>query len=92
MATRIVSVSDLKARLSALLAQLQAEGVPVYVIQHGKPKAVLVKYEEYEALLEKVEDLEDVVAMRGALSSPEEDALSREVYERRRETRLRSKA
>ena len=66
--------------------------MPVYVIQHGKPKAVLVKYEEYEALLEKVEDLEDMVAMREALSSPEEEALSLEKYERRRETRLRSKA
>ncbi len=92
MATRIVSVSDLKARLSALLTQLEAEGAPVYVIQHGKPKAVLVKYEEYEALLEKVEDLEDMVAMREAISSPEEEAVSLEEYERRRETRLRSKA
>ena len=47
MATKIINVSDLKARLARLLAELDEDGVPFYVIQHGKPKAVLVRYDEY---------------------------------------------
>ena len=81
MPTKIVNVSELKANLAALMAALDAQGVPVYVTQHGKPRAVLVKYEEYEELLERLDDLEDVVAMHQAASSPEEEAVSLAAYE-----------
>ena len=87
MATKIVSVSELKVKLASLMAQLEVAGVPVYVTQHGKPKAVLVKYEDYEALLEKLDDLEDILAMKQALSSPEVEAMSLEDYERQRTCR-----
>lgn len=89
MATKIVNVSELKAKLASLITQLEAQGVPVYVTQHGKPKAVLVKYEDYEALLEKVDDLEDILAMKQALSSPREEAMSLEDYERQRTVQVR---
>ena len=88
MATRIVSVSELKIKLASLMAQLEVEGVPVYVTQHGKPRAVLVKYADYEALLEKLDDLEDILAMKQALSSPEEEAMSLPDYERQRTSQL----
>ncbi len=86
MPTKIVNVSELKANLAALMTALDAHGVPVYVTQHGKPRAVLVKYEEYEALLERLDDLEDIVAMQQALSSPEEEAVSLAAYEPQRAT------
>ena len=89
MATKIVNVSELKTKLASLLIQLEADGVSLYVTQHGKPKAVLVKYEEYEALLRKVEDLEDLVAMHLALSSPQEEAISLKDYELQRTRQLR---
>ena len=88
MATKIVTVSELKANLARVVAQLEARGVPVYVTRHGKPKAVLVKYEEYEALLEKLDDLEDALAMQRALSSPQEEALSLDEYERQRSAQV----
>ena len=88
MATKIVNVSQLKANLAAVLAALDEQGVPVYVTQHGKPRAVLVKYEEYEALLEKLDDLEDIVAMQQALSSPEEEAVGLAAYELQRAATL----
>ena len=84
MPTKIVNVSELKANLAALMAALDGQGVPIYVTQHGKPRAVLVKYEEYEALLEKLDDLEDIVAMHQALSSSEEEAVSLAAYELQR--------
>jgi len=88
MATRIVTVSELKVRLGALMAELEGQGIPFYVTQHGKPKAVLARYDEYEALTKKVEDLEDLLAMKESLSVPEDEAVGLENYERQRRTRV----
>ena len=89
MATKIVTVSEMKANLATVMAQLEAQGVPVYVTQHGKPKAVLVSYPEYEALMEKLDDLEDILAMKQAMESPEEESMSLEEYERQRAAQAR---
>ena len=89
MTTRIVTVSELKVRLGALMAELEEKGVPLYVTQHGKPKAVMARYDEYEALLTKLEDMEDLLAMQESLSAPDEEAISLGEYERRRADRLR---
>jgi len=80
MPTRIITVSELKVKLGALMAELEAQGIPLYITQYGKPKAVLTRYDEYEALLKKVEDLEDILAMKESLSAPEEEAISLEDY------------
>ena len=89
MATRIVTVSEPKVKLGALMAELEKRGVPLYVTQHGKPKAVLARYDEYEALLRKVEDMEDLLAMKESLAAPDEEAVSLEDYDRQRAARLR---
>lgn len=90
MSTRIVTVSELKIKLGALMAELEELGVPLYVTQYGKPKAVLARYDEYEALIKKLEDLEDMLAMKESLSAPEEEAIGLENYERQRAARVRS--
>jgi len=90
MTTRIVTVSELKVKLGRLMAELESQGIPLYVTQYGKPKAVLARYDEYEALVKKIEDLEDMLAMEGSLSAAEEEAVSLESYERQREARVRS--
>ena len=89
MPTRIVTVSELKIKLGALMAELEEQGVPLYITQHGKPKAILARYDEDEALLKKVEDLEDMLAMKDSLSAPEEEAIRLEDYERQRAARVR---
>ena len=89
MPTRIVTVSELKVKLGALMAELEEQGVPLYITQYGKPKAVLARYDEYEALLRKVEDLEDMLAMNESLSAPEGEAVGLEDYERQRAARVR---
>jgi len=63
------------------MAELEAQGIPLYVTQYGKPKAVLTRYDEYEALLKKVEDLEDMLLVKESLGAPEEEAISLEDYE-----------
>lgn len=56
MSTRIMNVTEARQRFTELVRDL-AE--PVYVTVYGKPQAVIVRYDTYEALLEKIEDLED---------------------------------
>ena len=89
MPTRIVTVGELKVKLGALMAELEQQGVPLYITRHGKPKAVLARYDEYEALLRKIEDMEDLLAMQEALAAPDGEAVSLEEYERRRAAGLR---
>ena len=88
MPTRIVTVSELKVKMGALLAELEGQGIPLYVTQYGKPKAVLARYDEYEALTKKVEDLEDLLVMKESLSVPEAEAVGLEDYERQRGARV----
>jgi prevent-host-death family protein len=92
MATRIITVTELKTRLGALIDELEEHGVSMYVTQHGKPKAVFAPYDEYEALLKRIEDLEDMLAMKEALAASPEESVILGDYERRREKRVRSKA
>lgn len=89
MPTRIVTVSELKVKLATLIDELEEQGIPLYITQYGKPKAVLARYDEYEALVKKVEELEDMIAMKESLSAPEEEAIGLEEYERQRAARLR---
>lgn len=89
MGLKMVTVTELKSRLAGVVAELTREAGPVYVTQHGKPRAVLVSYEEFEALKDKLDDLEDALAMTQSLASPEAEAVDLEEYERRRLERLR---
>ncbi len=88
MPTRIVTVSELRVGLGALMAELEGQGIPLYVTQHGKPKAVLARYDEYEALTKKVEDLEDLLVMKESLSVAENEAVGLVDYERQRAARV----
>jgi prevent-host-death family protein len=90
MATMIVTVSELKTKLGALMSELAEKGVPMFVTQHGKPKAVLTRYDEYEALMRKLEDFEDLLAMKDSMAVPEEEAVSLDDYAQKRVRRVRS--
>ena len=84
MTTRIVTVSALKNKLGNLMTELEKRGIPLYITQHGKPRAVLANYDEYEALISKIEDLEDLLVMKESLESPEGEAITTKDYERKR--------
>jgi PHD/YefM family antitoxin component YafN of YafNO toxin-antitoxin module len=55
-----ITLQDLKSRGSKAIPA----GKTVYLIVNSKPKAVLVPPEEYELLLEALEDLEDIQAIK----------------------------
>ena len=53
-----VSVSDL-SRGGTSEAIDRAQDEPVFVLNHNRPVAVMIGVDEYEALLDRLEDLED---------------------------------
>ena len=51
MSTKIMPVTDLRRDTSAVLRRIREEGEVVYITQHGRATAVLLDYEQYEALV-----------------------------------------
>jgi len=69
MIPEIISVAKAKAHLSELARQAK-RGKVFEVINRSQPMAILLGVEEYKALLEEIEDLEDVIAiLEGKLES-----------------------
>ncbi len=56
MTTNIVPISDLRREAGKVVRTVR-EGGAVYITQHGRPAAVLVDFEAYEALLEELNSL-----------------------------------
>ncbi|MHB8631912.1 MAG: type II toxin-antitoxin system Phd/YefM family antitoxin [Candidatus Limnocylindria bacterium] len=59
MAVQMVTVADLRARMAELLERLQQARAPLYVTQRGQARAVLLAVEDYDALLDQLEYLDD---------------------------------
>jgi prevent-host-death family protein len=73
----IINITEARQRFTDLVRELGES--PVYVTVHGKPRAVVVRYDVFEALLEKIEDLEDnldVLARRGGPVRDFEEAMA----------------
>lgn len=51
MGTNIVPITDLRRQASSVISALREGGDVVYVTQNGRPAAVLINYEQYEALI-----------------------------------------
>lgn len=54
-----ISLSEAKARLTRLLAEVEELGEEVVITRSGKPAGVLMSFREYEGLLETLEILAD---------------------------------
>lgn len=57
--TGVVSLSDAGERFSALLETVVSTGSNFVVSEHGRPKAVILPYDEYESLVETLNILSD---------------------------------
>jgi len=73
MATKIMPISDLRRQASKVIRAIQEEGDVVYITQHGRPAVVLVDYEQYEALMARLEDLSDLASLEAAADEPVRD-------------------
>jgi len=70
MTVTIVPISDLRRNAARLLKYTGESAEPVYITQHGRPKAVLLGYESYERLMTQLEDLADLVSIRERADEP----------------------
>ena len=61
-----ISITDARASLPEVIERAQTEAV--FVTRHGKPQAVLVSPERYDALMDALEEQEDVIAFDAALA------------------------
>jgi prevent-host-death family protein len=72
MIPEVVSIAKAKAHLSKLIREVK-EGKVFEVINRSQPMAILLSVEQYNALLEEIEDLEDAIAiLEGKLESGDE--------------------
>lgn len=72
MPTKILPVTDLRRDTSQIMQSVR-EGDVVYITQHGRAAAVLLDYEQYEALLAQLEDLSDLAAIEAVADEPARD-------------------
>ena len=56
LAKSSVSITDLKKNPSAIIKE--AEGAPVAILNHNRPSAYIIPADTFEAMLEKLDDLE----------------------------------
>lgn len=56
MVVKNISISGVRQRLKDLLAVLDDTGKPYFITQRNRPKAVLVRYEDYSALVEQAKE------------------------------------
>ena len=59
--TKTVSVPELKRSYLSVLRQAEEASAAVAVLNNNRPEAYLVPAEEYQRLLERLEDLEDTI-------------------------------
>jgi antitoxin YefM len=68
LAQDIQPLADFRAHLATVVRRVQRTRRPVVLTQHGRGAAVLVDVRDYDALLERVELLEDVQAAEKQLA------------------------
>ena len=59
--TDIRAVSDFRANAAAILAQVKSSGRPVVLTQRGRSAALLIDVGSYQALLDELETLRDIL-------------------------------
>jgi prevent-host-death family protein len=75
-----VSFSQARSGLTSLLDEVEARHEHVVITRNGLPRAVIMSPDEYEALQETIEVLEDPELL-GALRRSEEDLKAGRVFD-----------
>jgi len=71
MTVKTIPISEVRQKLSDILATLEKKGEPYVITQHRRPKAVLVRYEDYTALVEQMTAGHAYVVCRPTISGGE---------------------
>lgn len=92
MADEFITVAQLRAGMAKILARLGRAHGHVYLTQRGQPRAVLVDLEEYRALIDQLEYLDDSIEAVLAHQRLERGEKTRPFDEVMREVRARHAA
>jgi prevent-host-death family protein len=68
---KTIGIAEVRPKLTQLVEEVSKGGQPYTIISGSRAKAVLMGVNEYNALIEKLEDLEDIVEMNEAVRNPE---------------------
>ena len=68
--SKIMGVTQARAAFTEIVNDADAHGEPVYLTNFNEPRAVLIGYEAWEALIERLEDLEDAVLFYSRQDEP----------------------
>lgn len=66
-----ISISDARAKLPELISRARTEAI--FVERHGKTEVVLVSPEQYERLMDALEEVEDARAFDDAMADEGEN-------------------
>ena len=68
---KTIGIAEVRLKLTQLVEEASRGGQPYTIVSSSRAKAVLMGVDEYNALIEKLEDLEDIVEMNQAVSVAE---------------------
>jgi prevent-host-death family protein len=71
MVSNVIPVSEVRQKLKAVLATLEATGEPYVITQDSRPKAVLVRYADYNALVDQAAEGHPYIVRRSDISGGE---------------------
>lgn len=68
MMENMVPITEAKIRINELVRTAES-GEHVVLMRHGRPAALLIGFMEYDALLERIEDLDDRLSVHESQES-----------------------
>lgn len=73
MATKTATVSEFRGKYSTYLEELQNDSEPLLLLNRGQQAAYVISPQIFDALIERLEDLEDIVEGMKALEEIRKD-------------------
>lgn len=67
---KTIGIAEVRPKLTQLVDEVSKGGQPYTIVSGSRAKAVLLGVDEYNALIEKLEDLEDIAEMNQAVRNP----------------------
>lgn len=71
MAVKIIPISELRQQLKDIMEMLETTGEPYFITQYSRPKAVLVRYEDYNTLVDRAAEGHPHIVRRPDISGGE---------------------
>jgi prevent-host-death family protein len=68
---KTIGIAEVRPKLTQLVDEVSKGGQPYTIVSGSRAKAVLMGVNEYNALIERLEDLEDIAEINQAVRNPE---------------------